>query len=186
MNYNNASLRHARVGEKLGIYIVSILFPLGFSDKMAAELPDEVHLNLGYLTTLKKALESVAEKWYSFGEVLKVGKATLDELESNNMDSSTLLLLVLNHYLSGVPNPTKTGMVAALRAANFIEEANAVEKCLCTTTSGGKTVYIYTYQKVKFVNAIISTAHASDSTLPEDEQTHTNPEEKKPKVQNVH
>ena len=143
-------------------------------------------MGIHHLAMLNRELQSAANRWYPFGEALKIHKTTLDELESNNTDNSTLLLLVLSHYLSGVPNPTKTGMVAALRAANFIEEANVVERCLCTTTSGGTTVYIYTYQKVQVANAIISTAQANDSTLPEDEQTHTHPEEKKPKVQNVH
>ena len=117
---------------------------------MAADLPDEVYLNVSYLNTLKRALAPVADKWYSFGEALKVEKSTLDGLGCNKMDSSTQLLLVLSHYLSGtaeVPYPTRRGMVAALREANFNIEANAVEKCDFTTTSRGKIVYIHTYHK---------------------------------------
>ena len=96
---------------------------------------------------LNEELRSAGDRWYPFGEALKIEKNTLNELGSNDMDSSTQLLLVLSHYLNGtkqVPYPTRRGMVAALREANFNSEANAVEKCRFTTTNEGKVVYIHT------------------------------------------
>ena len=100
----------------------------------------EVYLGIANLKVLHKALKSVADKWYPFGEALKLNKTTLDGLRSNDMDSSTQLLLVLSHYLNGtkqVPNPTKADVVTALKKIGFDDVASDLERYYITTTSEG-------------------------------------------------
>lgn len=81
-----------------------------------AETHEEVYLGIASLRLLHQKLESVADKWYLFGEALRIKKTTLDGLRSNDMDNSTQLLLVLSHYLNVTKqNPTKTDVVAAIR-----------------------------------------------------------------------
>lgn len=107
-----------------------------------AEIHKEEYLGIRHLKRLQKELESVTDRWYSFGEALKIAKSKLDEYESNDLDNSTQLLLVLSHYLNGteqVPTPTKAHLVAALKEVDYGDVASALEKhhiagstCLCT------------------------------------------------------
>ena len=100
----------------------------------------EVYLGIANLKVLYETLQSAADRWYPFGEALKINKTTLDGLKSNDMDCSTLLLLVLSHYLSGtkqLPNPTKADVVAALRKVGFDDVASDLERNPIKATSEG-------------------------------------------------
>lgn len=95
-----------------------------------------VCLDNAHLKSVLVLLESVAERWYQFGQALKVDKTVLDGIERTDCDSSTQLILVLNRYLEA--NPTKADLVTALRAIGCDSEATTLENSQITITSGGK------------------------------------------------
>ena len=52
-----------------------------------AEIREDV-LSNRHLKVLQKILESVADRWYSIGEALKIAKSKLDEYESSNLTTA--------------------------------------------------------------------------------------------------